>query len=449
MNQKKLDEIKIKREKFHKNLTGQIFSDVARKVPLLSSVDKAREKTEIQIKEEARDKNVSEIKKGVSDIDSKIQMMSPFFSPERSLKKLDHMLKFINEEVKSNPDFKINVSIDEKKRVVNISPKSTKELKLKGTFIIKKERLGGSKDFLEFINDKIKKGESIEFGEDEVKNFFIDNPQLNDTIGAFSGPKKLIISPQFLSNPKTIDITVANSGVAYGGVNMGPVYKDEEQITLVSENLPFQIVLIENVKDKKTEVKFKIVEELSLKDTFKFQKFLYELSKNKEIVFSYSSSGKEIGRGSVNMDIPFNKEWLEILHSLVIIDERFNCKFEVPQSVTFEDIDKIKSIREIIETKKLRQPFKDISVIVNKDAVRIMLEKQQTEGSIKDMKIKFEGLSYNLLQRKIEVGNAKAELPPLKIADNLIELKSRVEKENNISVKFIPDNEPEFILNFK
>ncbi len=431
------EKVKKKRKQFHKNFTKQLISDGVRLVPGLNQLDKAKEKTELQEKESKAARKQDAIHDKVNDLTRNMDIVaksSAIFSQKPSLKQIDELHKMLNDTTRKNPDFEIEFVRENGVSIMQISPKQ-KEINFTGTFAFNKKKMEGFKDFKKWIDFNIKQGREIEFTEEELKKFVVDNPQMAELMEDYSHAK-LIIKPQIHGKKLKVDLSVRNSDFTIPHVELGCIYRDENQLTLMTTNLPFKLVFIHNFKDKKEEVKFTPSKENKLESHVLMHEFLCELSTHKE--FSIMRNGREIQRLGIE-ELNYNKDYVSILKKMLRVDKQFNVGFGCPPpTIDKEEVSKINVLHDFLNTGKMKLILKEGVLIVPSESIPQLIKQQEEKGFVANLPTLLNDHSITIQDKEIKLGDGKATIPKAKILNNVEELKQAMSANPTVKVRTVP-----------
>jgi hypothetical protein len=433
-------------KKFSKAFGQRLVIDNAKKIPIISSAIGAVE----DINEEDEKKNLhsqlTQIKETTSTslgYISNMDSLAPIFDPISSLKKIDGLASILQTTIENNQNYDIQlVSIEQNKRILRVTPKE-KPIEFNVKFKIPNQKLEGLSSIEELIEDKIKEGDSAVFTEDEIESFTF----LDTEIGQFWENQtfnKLEFKPQISDIPFQFSFIVKNTEIAYHNVKIGSIYKNENEATLVTTNLPFDLLIRMKIDPPSLILKFNI----DLKDNFildinKFFNFLSSLNEGNPLILKDSKRGNVFFETSKPSQIEIDEDTLNLVRSLAIIDTVYCTNFTYPEYVTNNDIQQINEIISIIENKCLT--INSVTSTFTSDVLAGVLNRYKEKGYFENLSTNIP-ISYDLFGKKINIGEGKVIFEKGYIRESIPLLEKEVSRKENIEITFVPGDSTSKIL---
>ena len=422
-------------EKMNRNFTKRLITDNVKKIPIFESMVNAVEDTETQVQKEEEINKMDSICHQIEHI----KKIAPSLDPCHTIKKLDTLLSSVNDEINNNPDFHIKLNTDNSGvREIKVIPKN-ETLKVRTKLNLNKDKLDGKTNFIEFLNDKIKKGESITFKNDEIEEVLFSNNQLDD----FKNSKQLTIKPQILDKPIICDFIIENSDIAYNGIEIAPIYRDGNEGTLVSLNLPFRILM--NIKRNNPDSPFRfdnISEEISVLELNKLHNFILEMMAGKTIICKDSKRGnvfftlKNPKGFSLN---PSDRDSFKIIEMLARIDKKFYLDFISPKTVSENDIQMIWTLNQLIDKKTSCININNISLKISSEVLKNLLDYYCETGYLENFKMQILNYKIPLIDKIITLEKVLISINRAKIKEDINYLKQCLSNKDVVVNIYVPE----------
>ncbi|WP_406662009.1 SEC-C metal-binding domain-containing protein [Methanolobus sp. ZRKC3] len=422
---------------FGKTFGKRLIIDNAKKVPIISSAIGAVEDLNGQKEKEEYDSKlngIAETSSATLDYVANINSLAPIFDPTPSLRKIDWLASILRTTIENNQNYDVQVvSIEQNKRVLKITPKGN-PIEFNIRFKVTKQKLEGLSSIEEFIESKIKEGKSAVFTEDDIESFTF----LDDEIGQFwenGAFHELEFKPQISDIPFELSFIVKNTEFAYHNVKMGNIYKSENEATLVSTNLPFNILLNFRKDTPILNIKFDInLEEKSILDLNQFFGFLSALNEGNSLLLKDSKRGTVFLTTNETPQFEIDTATANLVQKLAIIDTVYCTNFTYPKFVTNYDTQIINEIVSIIENKCLI--LNSITATFDSEGMKGILDKYEENGYFENLCADIP-LSYELFGKKINIGGGKVIFEKTYIRENILLLKKEASNKNAIEITFV------------
>jgi len=358
-------------------------------------------------------------------------------------KKLKILQKYINE----NLDSADKVDIQNVNGVPQISINEfLKLITINTSLKIKKERLEGYKDFAEYINDKISEGEDVVFSEEEIESIDFKNHVEQFPDGK---PKKLKISAVPIDKEIYIDIEIPGSDIIYERIKIAPISRKDNYAVVKSFETEFVLIfkmyrpeegIISNM-----DLKFSLDDNCNnLYQGIKFNKFFRDLTRKEYLIIKDSTTKEIILKGKPSIDVEFDKDWLKLLTDLYKIGQTLNIVFLLPKSITQAEITIIAQTIYAINFKKLKFNFDKFELDFEKENIVPLLEDYEKNGYLDGVTLNMGSLNAKLFGKEINLGEGIAELPPLKINEEIEIIRDKLLNQDKINLELIPYRESSY-----
>jgi hypothetical protein len=355
-------------------------------------------------------------------------------------KKLKILQKHINENLGSADKVEIQnvngvpqISINEFLKLITINT----------TLKIKKERLEGHKDIAEYIYDKTSEGEDVVFSEEEIEN--LDLKYHGEEIPE-GKPKTLKISAQPIDKEIYIDIEIPGSDITYEGIKIAPISRKDDYAVVKSFESEF-VLIFKMYRPKEgnmsnMDLKFSLDDNCNnLYQGIKFNKFIRDLKRKEYLIIKDSTTKKIILKGKPSEDSEFDEDWLKLLTDLYKIGQTLNIVFSLPKSITQDEITIIAQTIYAINFKKLKFNFDKFELNFEKENIVPLLEDYEKNGYLNGVTLTMGSLNAKLFGKEINLGEGIAELPPLKINEEIEIIKDKLSNQDKINLELIPYRE--------
>lgn len=419
-----------------KNFGKRLFLDHAKKVPIVGSFINAVEDTNSDMKEKDTELDLEEMH-GKMDytVDSiaHLETMMPILSPQHNISKMAQLLTLLDIEAKNNPDFDINiVSLDDKKEV-QLSPKN-QDIKINVKLKFSVEELNGKKDLKEYIESKMKEGKTVIFTEDQIEELIINNPQFKN----YEKPSEIKFIPTSSNKPLTLDFLIEGTNLGYHDVKMKTVYGNGQEATLVSSNLPFEIMLYLSRDTQKAKFTARFdLDEIPILDLNKLLDFLSAFNNGKKVVCNDSRRGKTYFTSEVTSPIEIDGHLLDITRKLANIDIRFNLDLMFPKELKPVDYEAIAILNCFIDNNYIPFNIGDVDLDIDSEILNRIIGNYETDGFIDDFEIT-QKMYVTIFGNEIYLGEGKIEMPRVVFSDDAETLRQKIKASDKIAVTLIP-----------
>ncbi len=358
-------------------------------------------------------------------------------------KKLKILQKYINENLDSADKVKIQningipqISINEFLKLITINT----------TLKIKKERLEGYKDIAEYIKDKTSEGEDVIFSEEEIENIDFQHHEEEVPEGI---PKTLKISAEPIGRRSCIDIEILGSDITYEGIKIAPISRKDNYSVVKSFESEFVFIFKmywpKEGNRSNMDFKFSLDDNCNnLYQGIKYNKFIRDLNEKKYLIIKDSTTNKIILKGKPSIDFEFDEEWLKLLTDLYKIGQTLNIVFLLPKSITQDEITIIAQTIYAINFKKLKYNFDKLKLDFEKENIVPLLEDYEKNGYLSRVTLTMGSLNAKLFGKEINLGKGIAELPPLKINEEIEIIKDKLSNQDKINLELIPYRESSY-----
>ncbi|MDI3485616.1 MAG: hypothetical protein PWQ50_836 [Methanolobus sp.] len=419
---------------------------IADNVPIINSVIGAVDDLNAQKEKEELDARIAQIERTTSttlDYVSDFSELLPILTQKPSLNKTYSLANILSSTIKDNPNYDIQIITNQNKNELRIIPKKTPiEVSLKLKMPI--EKLEGLSSLEELIESKIKERESLIFTEEEIESFTFLDSEIASFLDTHPNFHELEFKPQIEPIPFDFSFVVENTQIAYHDVKMGRVYKNEKEATLVSTNLPFEILLRIRPDENKLNLKFHVeLENTPILDLEKFWQFLSVLNDGNNLIIKDSKRETTIVKTSDIPNFVIDTEVANFISKLAMIDKAYYTNFTYPESVTIEDINVINNLVSIIKDKHLKINHVNLTVTSEEATkfIAIYEEKGFFENLFADIPV-----SYDLFGKSINVGEGRIFFEKAFIRENIDILKQEICKKEEIKMTFVSGNSDAKIL---
>lgn len=368
-----------------------------------------------------------------ADVLQQIQSAMPWTAPGHSIEKLKSMLDFLDTETKSNPDFDIGYTNANGKREIKLTPKN-KDLGIDIKFKLSHDKLNGKKDIAELINSELKNGNSIIFSEEEIEHFSIKNPQFEN----FGTPLQIEITP--IASGKSLYLTflIGGTDLAYHDVEMKHIYKNGDEGSLMSQNLPFKFIL--NMQKDTTSMNLIIKtdwNEISILDLNKLLKFVSTLNEGHELVCKDSKRDKQLFSGQIHLNFEIDKGVMKLVENLAEIDTTFHVDFMYPEVVTTENLILIEDIISFIKHSYINTNINNFELTLRSYAMDEILRNYEKYGFVNNFVFTSQ-VTKNLFDKEICLGNGTISISKSMIQENTESLREKSKTSDEVKITLIP-----------
>ncbi len=410
---------------------------IADNVPVLNSVVGAFDDIKEEKEKEELDKELAQINETTSttlDCVSNINNLVPIFVQKPSLNKIYELANMLSSTIKDNKKYDIEIITNQNKKTLRITPKKD-SIEVNVRLKVPTEKLEGLSSLEELIENKIKEGKSVIFTEDEIESFTYLDAEIRQFWDSHPRFRELKFMPQIEQIPFEFSFIVENTEIAYHNVKMGQIYKDENEATLVSTNLPFEILLRLRPDVQKLTIKLHVeFENNTILDLDKFWQFLSALNDGNKLVIKDSKRGTTFLETYEIPNFVIDTTMANFIRKLAMIDRVYYTGFTFPENVTNEDIRKINEIVFIIENKYMQ--ITDAKSSFVSEELDKLITKYEEKGYFDNLNAKIP-ISYDLFGKKIDMGMGRVLFKKAFIRENIVQLKKEISRKKEIDITFI------------
>jgi hypothetical protein len=300
--------------------------------------------------------------------------------------------------------------------------------------------------------DKLKESQKT------LKPFTIETPQLKDLAieGKSFFPKeakaKLTVIPAPSYRP--VRVVVPNTNVIFDDILLRLVKTEGTMDYLSSEdrNLPF--VFEFNFDREKKNGNFHFDFEPShgnAKQAFQFEELVKALNAQKELRIVEPKENMTILGFYLHESLEQLDGWYDSISKLAYIQEKTKHIIPAPTKITQEDFKNIYTLVRVINTGEDRGTFNEISITLDKEGARKLIDAVKKEGKISNMELAQASTFGTLFGENIPLGPSILKLPDMQFAAPLEEVEKSVEnipeegsirlplkpiQNNQVSIKF-------------
>lgn len=293
-----------------------------------------------------------------------------------------------------------------------------------------------------------------------LKPFTIEAPQLKDFIidGRSVIPKDIgkakltvIPKPSFLP----VRIIVPGTNVAFDEILLRRIKTEGTMDYLSTEdrNLPFIFEFALDRKQSGGNFKFKFEpSHADVKQFFQFEEFIRTLNIQKELRIVKPKENITIVAFHLDESLEQSDVWYDLISKLVYIQEKTKYTIPAPTEITREDLKDIYTLIRIINTGEETGTTRRISMKINKEGARNLIDIAKKEGKISNLGIS-NALTYRrVFNENIPLGPSKLKLPdmqfalPIKVVEKLIE---NIPEEGFIKLSLKPTADDKVTIRFE
>lgn len=307
---------------------------------------------------------------------------------------------------------------------ISISIRSSAPLKGGIKFSAMTETPSGEPTFL----DKLEKAKRT------LKPFAIETPQLKDLIidGKSVFPKdmakaKLVVTPTPSFLP--VRIIVVGTKVAFDNILLRRV-KTKGKVDYIStekRNLPFVFNFNLDRKQKSGSFSFRFEPlHADVKQALQFEEFIRDLNIHKELRIVEPKENKVILGFLLRRSLKQPSDWHNLVSKLAYIQEKTKHTIPAPTTMTKKDIEDIYAIIRVINTGEDRGTINEISIKVNKQGARNLIETAKKQGKIPNLELYQPSTYCKLFKENISLGPSRLKLPDMQLAHSVEEVEKLV-----------------------
>lgn len=370
----------------------------------------------------------------------------PILNPQHSLKKLSSIIDILECEINNNPDFNIELVKIHGKNIIKLVPKN-EDIDLDIKFELPFKKLNSKNDVQQLIYSKLREGEAVVFTEDEILEFYCKNPQLND----YGKPIKIEILPNMSAKDFYFNFWIEGTDLVYHEVEMASIYNTENEITLISLNLPFKIILCMKLDPfmqlESTSLNIKgpkDLKEVGILDLDKFFHFISLLNDGKTLLCKDSKRDIHLFSFKGALTTHLNKNITKLTEKMAKIDTTFHLNFMYPENVTLEDMETINNLISFIDNHFINFKMEPFEISLDQNQFKMFLKNYESNKSIKNLQTS-QDVVLELFNKKINLGRGICE-PQLTIMEDIQLLSMEKSYNDKIKITLVPVKNEEKIF---
>jgi len=293
-----------------------------------------------------------------------------------------------------------------------------------------------------------------------LKPFTIETPQLKDLIidgkSVFSkdiGKAELTVIPKPSLLP--VRIIIPGTDAAFDEILFRHIKTEGTIDYLLTEdrNLPFIFEFALDRKQKVGNYKFKFdPSHADVKQSFQFEEFVSALNLHKELRIVGPKENITIGVFHLHESLEQSDAWYNLISKLAYIQEKTKHTIPAPMEITKEDLKDIYTLIRIINTGEVRGTITDISIRVDKEGARNLIDIAKKKGKISDLEI-FNTSDYRkVFDENILLGPSRLKLPDMRFALRIEEVEKLIEdtpEEGSIGLSLKPVADDKITIRFE
>jgi hypothetical protein len=213
-------------------------------------------------------------------------------------------------------------------------------------------------------------------------------------------------------------ISIPGTCVTFEDVLPKCTKKEGTKVYLSTEdrNLPFVFSFILDAKMKKAGFDFKLdPNRANVKHALQFEDFIRALNANRKVALVNPENNDRIAQLTSHEIVERNEEWYKLYSKLYYIQEKTKQVIPCPSEITMKDGSDIDNVIEAINTGRSQEKIENVSMKINKQGARNMLEFFKKEGRIWNMCLHDEAFA-NVCGTIIPMGPSKTKFPDMQFA---------------------------------
>lgn len=309
---------------------------------------------------------------------------------------------------------------------------------------------------LSMINASIKSGTPVQILGERISNFEIEKDgkiiDINDMTDKISGNIKIGGIILYPGKIIPLKLKVPNSEIEFDNLHFRGIKKrKKKKISTEDRNYPYKFELI--FDENKLNLNFKIVRNSNAKQSFKWEKFLRILNKERKFVLIDKETEKTVFKIGDLPGKPVDNEWYKSLQKLTQIQECTNITINIPNDfeLTSKEIYKIDQAVQIINEGEIEYKLDNIEFTLKIKDVKSMLNSVKSSSEKPFLELRpHDDYKMNIFDQEINLGPFRTRINSFDIL-NKSELETKLERTNdeeNVRMKIKPQKTLNIFTNY-